>query len=95
MLAAELRFDTIDNLPWDKRFCDIIVTAAGQEKVTSLSEWLSNIKDRLLQIAAQAVGTFKEKGKEAMCAAVGVLVNKGLNADGGSFRVVGDLLVRT
>ena len=32
LAAAELRFDTIDNLPWAKGFCDIIVTAAGQSK---------------------------------------------------------------
>ena len=39
-----------------------------QEKAASLSERLSEVKERLMQTAAQAVSTFKEKGKEAMCA---------------------------
>lgn len=41
-----------------------------QEKAESLSERLSEVKDSLMQIAAQAVCAFKEKGKETMCMAV-------------------------
>lgn len=46
-----------------------------QEKAASLSERLSEVKDCLMQTAAQAVRAFKEKGKEAMC----VVIQKGLS----------------
>ncbi len=46
-----------------------------QEKITILSERLSEVKDHLMETVAQAVSTFKEKGKEAMCA----VVQKGLS----------------
>ena len=38
-----------------------------QEKVTSLSERLTAVRNRLVETAAQAVNTFKEKGKAEMC----------------------------
>ena len=38
-----------------------------QEKVTSLSERLSAVRNCLVETAAQAVNTFKEKGKAEMC----------------------------
>ena len=47
------------------------VTERLVDKVAQLSE----IKDRLMQTAAQAVSAFKEKGKEAMC----TVVQKGLS----------------
>lgn len=41
-----------------------------QEKITDLSGHLSAVKDRLVEIAAQAVSAFKEKGKAGMCRVV-------------------------
>ncbi|GFH89470.1 hypothetical protein IMSAGC002_00715 [Lachnospiraceae bacterium] len=38
-----------------------------QEKVTSLSERLTAVRNRLVETAAQAVSTFKEKGRAEMC----------------------------
>ena len=38
-----------------------------QEKITSLSERLTAVRNRLVETAAQAVDTFKEKGKAEMC----------------------------
>ena len=41
-----------------------------QEKVTSLSERLSAVRNCLVETAAQAVSAFKEKGKAEMCKVV-------------------------
>lgn len=38
-----------------------------QGKITSLSERLTAVRNRLVETAAQAVNIFKEKGKEEMC----------------------------
>ena len=38
-----------------------------QGKITSLSERLSAVRNRLVETAAQAVSTFKEKGRAEMC----------------------------
>ncbi len=50
-------------------------TTQLQEKVTGLSERFSAAKDRLIDTAAQAVSSFKKKGKEMMCR----VVQKGLS----------------
>lgn len=38
-----------------------------QGKITSLSERLTAVRNRLVETAAQAVNIFEEKGKEEMC----------------------------
>lgn len=41
-----------------------------QEKITSLSERLTTVRKHLVETAAQAVSSFKEKGKAEMCRVV-------------------------
>lgn len=48
-----------------------------QKKTHNVSERFSSMKDRLIKTATQAINTFKEKGKAAMCK----VLQKGIDAE--------------